>query len=314
MNKFKEKFWLNYKSVIKFITNDIWRLDFSELSNFKARLIRHLKVLIITLKEFGKLRVGREAVALSYFGIMAAVPLVAVILAVSNGFGLNQKLSDMLYSSFPTSTDLIAAILGFANNIVVSIDKGAFGWISFITFVWLVIWLMLNIEGAFNRIWKVEKSRSLWKRGLVYLTILILSPFVLLLFLYGVAYYAQFINEIKDNLGFFSFITTNLYWIIFYGVTIFVLSAMYFVIPHAKIKYSACLKASMISGFAFVVIQYLYLETQLMVTRLSAVYGIFAAIPLLMAWMNLCWFVILFGSDLSYAFQHVDDYNAEIDK
>ena len=43
-----------------------------------------------------------------------------------------------------------------------------------------------------------------------------------------------------------------------------------------------------------------------MVTRLSGGYGALAAIPLLMIWMNLCWGVILFGSQLSYGFQQVD--------
>jgi uncharacterized BrkB/YihY/UPF0761 family membrane protein len=61
-----------------------------------------------------------------------------------------------------------------------------------------------------------------------------------------------------------------------------------------------------VSGAAFVAIQYVYLNTQLMVTRLSGVYGALAAIPLLMIWMNLCWGVILFGSQLSYGFQQVD--------
>ena len=57
--------------------------------------------------------------------------------------------------------------------------------------------------------------------------------------------------------------------------------------------------------------QYLYLETQVFVTRLNGIFGVFAAIPLFMIWINIGWFIILFGAELSYAFQHVDDYNLE---
>ena len=56
---------------------------------------------------------------------------------------------------------------------------------------------------------------------------------------------------------------------------------------------------------------YLYLETQVMVTRLNAVYGVFAAVPLFMIWMNVGWYIILIGSELSYAFQHVENYNID---
>ena len=61
----------------------------------------------------------------------------------------------------------------------------------------------------------------------------------------------------------------------------------------------------------FTILQYLYLETQLFVTRLNAVYGAVAAIPLFMFWMNFGWFIILFGAELSYAYQNVDNYNLE---
>ncbi|MDD2595260.1 MAG: YihY/virulence factor BrkB family protein [Bacteroidales bacterium] len=309
MARLKDRALQTYNDVRQFITIDIWRLDFSKLSKVKANLIKHLKILIITLHKFFSQRIGREAVALSYFGMMALVPMVAVILFVSNGFGLDKALSDMLFKSFPTSTQLINVILGWANNIIVSTNKGAFGWISFLTFVWLVIWLMLNIEQAFNRIWNVEKSRSILKRVAVYFTILFLAPFVLLLFLYGWAYYARFVNDIQIYLGFFSFLTTNLFWVIFYGVALLVLSLIYKFIPHAKVSYRAALKGAIVSAAAFIVLQYLYMETQLMVTRLSAVYGAFAAVPLFMVWMNFCWFIILFGAELSYGFQHVENYD-----
>ena len=41
------------------------------------------------------------------------------------------------------------------------------------------------------------------------------------------------------------------------------------------------------------------------------VYGAVAAIPLFMLWMNFGWFIILFGAELSYAFQNVDSYNID---
>lgn len=295
-----------YRMIFKFITKDIWRLDFSEFGKARRRAIRYLKALIITFKGFSGQRIAREAVALSYFGLMALVPIAALILFVASGFGLDKMLSDLLYASFPTSTQMIDAILNFANNILITTKKGTFGWISFGTFVWLVIWLLINIEAAFNRIWMVKKKSGIGKRIIIYVAILLLSPFLMILFLYGWGYYIRFLTSVSENLGAFSFITTNLFWVIFYGAAVLIFSLLYKLIPHTKVRYGSALKGAIVSGLAFVAIQYLYLNTQLMVTRLSGVYGALAAIPLLMIWLNLCWGVILFGAQLSYGFQQVD--------
>ena len=48
-----------------------------------------------------------------------------------------------------------------------------------------------------------------------------------------------------------------------------------------------------------------------MVTRLNTIFGAFAAVPLFMVWINIGWFIILIGAQLSYAFQNVDNYNVE---
>jgi membrane protein len=69
--------------------------------------------------------------------------------------------------------------------------------------------------------------------------------------------------------------------------------------------------AASISAIAFTAVQFLYLETQLLVTRLNGVYGTFAAIPLFMIWLNISWNIILMGAEISYAFQHVDNYNLD---
>ena len=63
----------------------------------------------------------------------------------------------------------------------------------------------------------------------------------------------------------------------------------------------------MIAAIAFSAVQFLYLETQLLVTRLNGIYGTFAAVPLFMIWLNISWNIILIGAEVSYAFQHVEE-------
>ena len=88
------------KRVKRFITEDIWHLDIEDFSRAKARSIKYLKVLIITIKTFSAERIGFQAVALSFFGTMSAVPFLAVIFAITGGLGLADKLKE-IFQQFP---------------------------------------------------------------------------------------------------------------------------------------------------------------------------------------------------------------------
>ena len=112
----------------------------------------------------------------------------------------------------------------------------------------------------------------------------------------------------SEQLGLFK---TLIAWLIFGVIVTFTFSAMYKFIPNAEVEYKEALRASIPAAIAFTAMNYLYLETQLLVTRLNAVYGVFAAVPLFMIWINVGWYIILIGSELSYAFQHVENYNID---
>lgn len=293
-------------ALVNFVTKDIWALDFSLLSNAGRLAVRNVQAFLLTAKNFSRERIGREAIALSRFTTLAFIPIIAVILFISHGFGLDRILSDNLMESFPQNTEMIRIIMDYAGNIIKATENGTFGWISFLSFVWTIIWLMINIEIAFNRIWQVSSPRKLWKRVLVYFLIMFAAPFVLVLFLSGWVYYARFIGLLAGRLGSFYFITTNLFWLALYGIVVLALSVMYKLIPCAKVRYGAALKAALIVAVPFVGIQYLYLGTQMVVTRLNAVYGALAFVPLFMIWLNLCWQVILFGAELTRGYTMVD--------
>ena len=303
-------FWARITDIIrmfvKFLTKDIWVLDFSQLSDARKRFVKNTQALILTAKGFATERIGREAIALSRFTTLAFVPMIAVILFISNGFGLDHLLEQTLLQSFPSSNQLVQVIMEYAKNIVKATESGAFGWISFLSFVWTIVWLMINVEIAFNRIWQVKEPRKTWHRVVVYLAILLVTPFVLVLFFSGWTWYARFIGLLEGHLGPLTFIKTNMFWLALYGIVVLALSVMYKFIPHAKVRYGAALKAALIVGVPFLIIQYLYMGTQVVITRLGAVYGALAFIPLFMIWMNLCWQIILFGAELTRGYTLVD--------
>jgi membrane protein len=55
----------------------------------------------------------------------------------------------------------------------------------------------------------------------------------------------------------------------------------------------------------------LYLGGQLWITRYNAIYGTFAAIPLMLLWIQMSWFIVLIGAEISYAAQNVRKFSFE---
>ena len=294
-----------------FFNDDIWRMELEELSCAKARSIKYMKVLLITIKTFSAEKIGFQAVALSFFSTMSVVPFIAIVFAVTGGLGLADKLKEFLYAYFNNSQQAVESVLGFAQNIIDTAQSSAMGLVSALMFVFIVVWMMLNVERVFNNVWKVQKSRKLVKRLSIILCMLVVAPFVVMVFFGGSIVYSHALRYFGLDVEGFGIFKSILTWILFAVVAILTFSAMYKFIPNADVKYAEAFRAALIAGTAFSIMQYTYLETQVFVTRLNSIFGAFAAVPLFMVWINIGWFIILIGAELSYAFQHVDSYNID---
>ena len=300
------------KAKIKnFIGEEIWELDLESLSKARARTIKYLKVMMITIKTFANERIGFQAVALSFFSTMSVVPFIAILFAITGGLGMENYLKDMLYENFQSNQQTIDVVIGFADNIIATAKSGLMGLFSALIFFYIVIAMMLNVEKVFNNVWMVEKSRNIFKRLSFVIGMLLLSPFVIMIFMASSFAYSEFIDILGLDWEVYGILKKILMWLIFAIVVTFVFSAMYKFIPNAPVKYGSALRAAIPAAIAFTIVQYGYIETQVFVTRLSAVFGAFAAVPLFMAWINIGWFIILIGAQISYAFQNVNNYNIE---
>lgn len=300
-----------WRSIRTFLAEDIWILDPEELSRAKARFIKYIKVLIITIRTFSAQKIGFQAVALSFFGTMSVVPFLAVTFVVTGGLGLEGRLRELLYENFSSYQEIINMIMGFADNIISTAMTSGVGLVSSLFFLWVVIWMMMSVERVFNNVWKVHKSRNLFKRLGFYIMMLVIAPFILMLFFSGTISYSNLFDNMDWGILKLEEVKSFVSWLLFYIIAVLTFSAMYKFIPNYPVKYSHALKAALFAALTFTLLQYLYLETQLFVTRLNTVYGALASIPLFMFWLNFGWFIILFGAELSYAFQNVDNYNLD---
>ena len=294
---------------VRFVTHDMWYLNMEDLSRWKARAVQDIKVVFLMLKVFSDQKIGFQVTALAYQSMMSLVPFIAIGLYLTNGVGIADQFHAFLNANI-SNQKLIEDLVSASDKIIATAESGLFGFISMASFLWILIWLMITVRRVFNNVWKVNESRNFFHVLGVGLGVLILSPFVIVLFFTGSVVYSTVLDYIVPSGLFFSeHLKSFLSWALFAGASVLILTVMYKYIPAARVRTRPAFKAALIAGIGFTAVQYLYLETQVLVAKQSAIYGFLAALPLFMIWLNLGWTIILYGAELSYSFQNVNHLN-----
>ena len=94
-------------------------------------------------------------------------------------------------------------------------------------------------------------------------------------------------------------------WMMFTGLYIFM--------PNTKVKFKHALIAGILAGSAYQAFQFLYINSQLWVSKYNAIYGSFAALPLFLLWLQISWTICLFGAELAYAGQNIRSFSFDQD-
>ncbi len=297
-------------SITDLVTDRIWEMDTTGKSRAYKRLVRFVKLVRITFGTFAENRMGFQCVALSYFVTLALVPFCAFIFAVSGGLGLSEKLAELLHETITLDPSMVDMILEKANNILDIAQGGGVGLVSALFFLWAVLWMMFQVERVFNNVWGIRKiPRKLYKRFGFYFLVLILSPFLVLIFGTGIVIYTNATNLIGLDLSNLRFLPKLFGYVGLFIVATLTMSVMYKYIPATKVKYLSAFKSALVAGLVFTIFQYLYLETQVFMARLNSVYGVLAAVPLFLIWLNFSWQIIIYGAELTYGYENVDSYH-----
>ena len=287
----------------------IWTLDTGSATPAYAELVRIVKLIRITFKTFTENRMGFQCVALSYFITLALVPLIAFAFAITGGLGLDGKITEFLQMALPNNPEIVSLLSERAAGIIDSAQGGGLGLVSAIFFLWTILWMMFQVERVFNNVWGILKiPRKIYMRFGFYFLVLLLSPFIIIIFGSGVVYATNLPNLYGIDLKEARFVFKLIGYAVFYVILVATLSVMYKYIPAVKVEYKYALRSALIAGIIFILFQYLYLNTQMFVGRLNQAYGILAAIPLFLIFLNFSWQIIIFGAQLTYSFQNVDQY------
>lgn len=277
---------------------------------------RQKRILYLLYKGIDRDNIYIKASALTFFSILSVIPLVALAFGIAKGFGLSDELRAQIIMQFHNQEQVMNWILDFANN---TLEQTSGGWLAGIGVAFLfytVGQLLRYVESTFNSIWRVEETRVWYRQVTDYLAVIILVPALFIASSSVTVFATTKLTDIlsqSDMLEVLKPVVSFLVQLIPFILLCTLSTAAFLAMPNTRVKLRSALFAGLFAGIALQVLQIVYVESQLGITRLGTLYGSFAAVPLLMVWIQMSWVVVLMGAQLSYYRQNITRYEFEFD-
>lgn len=301
----------------QFVEVDLWRIKLKSLPKARYLLYGFLRIWIISIKEFIDDKCAEKASALTYFSMLSIVPVIAMLFAIGKGFGIEKLLEAQLSTFFSGQKEVLDNVLPLAQNMLSGADGGIITGISILVLIYTVIRLLTNIELAFNDMWDIKKSRR-WERKISdYIAVILLGP-ILLIVSSGATVFVtsqiqnftveyEILSQLKSGIVFlFKLLPYTIIWLLLF--------LLYLIFPNTRVKFLPALVAGVLAGTLFQLTQWGFINLQFAFSRYNAIYGSLVILPLFLIWMQLSWLIVLFGAEVAYAIQYVNEWTMKSDK
>jgi membrane protein len=274
-----------------------------------ARAVSLLQFASMTAEGFVRDRLLLHASALTYFTLISVIPVFAIVVSIAASIGIESSFADGLVEK------LAAGAPGLQENILSQIKSANFkalgGIGAAVVFVLTVLGLS-NVEGAFNSIWGVKKHRNWSRRFPDYLAILVVVPLGATGLSLATGLQSEWLVQRLLQYEFFSLVyelgLRQLPWLTLAGS----LALMFWFLPNTSVRFSSAALGGAVSALLILFAQDFYLTYSVGVARANALFGAFAQLPLLMAWIYVFWAIVLFGAELAFAHQNLASYRQEL--
>ncbi len=298
----------------KFLLLDLWRVtskDLETMPPLRRFLYRNLKRVDLAVQRFLKDKMFDRASALTFTTLLALVPILAFLFALTRGFGFDKMAESFIRNNFKGHDSVVNMLLNSINTYLEHAKNGVFLGVGLVFLLYTIISLTSDIEGAFNQIWQ-RHGRSALRKITDYMSVLFLVPILWVIITGFTIFLSTLASNVPDFMGLNYTAKLLINLLPFFFITLSFIG-LYVFMPNTHVKVKYALVPGFLAGAAFVGLQYFYINSQIWVSNYNAIYGSFAALPMFLIWAQISWSICLFGAELTYASQNVDVYNFEYD-
>jgi len=250
-----------------------------------------------TLRRFLDDRCLESAGALACTSLFAIVPLTAALLGILSGFPAfaqwQESVTAFVFANFvPATGEAVRAYLTqFADNATKATAVGVIALIA------STLMLMLSVEDAFNRIWRVPTNRPAGMRFVMYWTVLSLGPLLLIAALVLSTY--LFALPLFDSAEARYSLKTRLLGFLPFLIEWVGLTAAYRLIPNRTVPLRDALIGALIAAAALEAAKRGFAWYVTAGSTYEQVYGALAVVPIFILWIYLLWSLVLLGASLT---------------
>ncbi|MCP5472927.1 MAG: YihY/virulence factor BrkB family protein [Sinobacteraceae bacterium] len=270
-----------------------------------AAALRLLRYPYAVLRDLSRGQVNLRAMGLVYATLLSLVPLLAFSFAILKAFGAHRELEPIVYEFFrpvgASATELTLRVMEFADNV----SSGIVGSVGLALLLWTLIGTIKKIEDSFNFLWRVEQPRSFGRRIAEYLSLLILGPLLLVVFL-GLAHSAIDSAAVRTlaTLPLVDRLVALSVTLAPYAMVTTIFTALYMFVPNTSVRIVPALIGGLAAGILWAATGKLFTELVVYTSRLTIVYAGFAIIVAALLWTYFGWLILLVGVQLSFYAQN----------
>ncbi|PCC99919.1 YihY family inner membrane protein [Halopseudomonas pelagia] len=247
-------------------------------------------------RRFGEDNCAKNAAALTYTTLFAVVPVMTVtyaMLAAIPAFSqVGMQIEDFIFNNFvPATGDTLREYLRDFSDQARQLTGVGIALLIITAFMMLV-----NIERAFNAIWRIRQRRRGISSFLLYWAVLSLGP-LLLGAGFVVSTYLASLNFLSGDAAIGSAYRWALGWVpILLSVVAFTL--VFVAVPNTRVPFRHGLVGGVLVALLFEGAKASFALYVALFPGYQLIYGAFAAFPLFLIWVYISWLIILFGAEL----------------
>ncbi|MEI8243007.1 MAG: YihY/virulence factor BrkB family protein [bacterium] len=323
----------------RYVASGVWQIDLASRPRYQRPLIVLVRFGWAVYKGFEANVGSLHASALTYYTLFALVPMLAVGLALARVFGgeeiARREIHDHvvgLIVSAPQApgtpgTDAAARRddseaqrlnREFAGRVRAVEDRlfsqvncigfGTLGGIGLVGLLWMVIGMLTRVEESFNAVWGVVRGRSTWRCFTDYLSVVLIVP--LLAVAASTIPVADMVTRHAAVAGVSAHSIQSVVgaqWVkhaIVLGFGTLAFTFLLLFMPNTRVRLAPAVAGGVFTAVCFTFWLKICTLMQVGIVKYSLIYGGFALLPILLAWVYVSWQIVMLGALITCTLQH----------
>lgn len=265
---------------------------------------RVLRVLLAVIRIITQSRIKLFATSLTYYTLLAIVPVLAVLFTLLKSFGIEQFLqtmvSDFLAPMGNAGDSVSEYLFAFINNA----QAGYLGGIGLLFLLYSVFKLFSQIELSLNHLWFIEHSRRIKSQLFNYLSVIMLVViFASLAIAINVLVHHDGLLNQWANLPLIAPAFTVLLKALSILATAFMLAILYSGAINTNVGFKAAFIGGLFCAILWLPLTAAFAKLISLSSSYSIIYSSFAGLVILLVWLNVAWLLFLSGGLMAYFVQ-----------